>query len=648
MPSTSPLISRLHNQHGRIQGMLSPGKKLNQPGELLHASLSPLASDFAGRKFRLAARRMRSLDPGKLGQTLSGGLTSLSNDILNKFAEIQKISHFNPGKPRRESIWSSLETPLPDTQLSRQETSLESDVMRSGSIIQKMSTVPRPGQSLDSFKDQVQKQPHPKKPSFDKKQVIDKNTRRFSQVQEITPGQKLTSPERPAVPLKSDETQPPVIQDRETPEKGTIQPQPDPTVSIPEKPVATPRAETPVSRTPDKESSSLEMPLPDKSRTSQPAVRVDKKTPPQSGSKDSPVAQPHQRPIKAEEKIVHPPQAQIPIQENEILKAVPIVKKPPVQAELKKAQPVKKEQKEPQKPVARPTLKNKPDTSAAPVRPVIQRQSDADFPPSAPVRPVIQRQPDADFPPSAPVRPAVQQPSQTSAPSVKLKLPAPPAPDETDSGRPGLPLLQNIDYRQNASRSLRVIASDQMKPAAQPRLIHPEDKSLLIRSKHRTTSNESSHPGRSAKKDPAPFQKQDQPFSPSRIPDSLPLYMPHQSLVSQAPIPHNLLPISMPLASPVAATPLARQAPESEAVSSPVPSQVAQISRPTPALAKTNNTIQRTWEGHTPPSPHSSGESAEDTGRSESTDLQALAENVFPFVKRILEIEADRSSGKLR
>jgi hypothetical protein len=123
--------------------------------------------------------------------------------------------------------------------------------------------------------------------------------------------------------------------------------------------------------------------------------------------------------------------------------------------------------------------------------------------------------------------------------------------------------------------------------------------------------------------------------------------MPQSRLVPQAPIPQNLSPIPMPHASPSAAPAPVKQAPKSEPAISPVNSQVSQVPRPTPTLARTNNTIQRTWEGHTPPAQSSSGGSTQDNDRSESTDLQALAENVFPYVKRILEIEADRSSGKL-
>jgi hypothetical protein len=668
MPSNNLVISRLQNQRSRIQGMLTPGKKHRQPGASAHAPLSPVASDFAGRKFQLAAQKMRSLDADKLGQTLSGGLTSLSSKIQNKYSEIQKIIHINPRSSGREGIWSPVETPLSvESHSARQESSAEPGVMYSGSVIQKMNIVPKPGQSLDSFKEQVQSRPQLKKSPVDKKPVITQDTRRFSRVQEITPGQKFVPSDLPAAPVRSDEAQPPQIQEKETPGPATIQSQPDTSVSMTEKPVIKSRAETPLpepsmpSKTfqtpeipaqPVKKSSQSEMPLREKHRSSPSLTRSEQQTLPETRPSDSPGVQPAIKPQDdldtrfPERQVEQMPQAQLPVQEKEILKALPVVKKKPVQDELKKALPVKKAQKEPQKPVARPTLKSTPEAPAASVRTAIQRQPDADVYPSVPVQPITQPPTDADLPAVALTRRSEKKP-QIPALSDK-KLTTLPATSHTDSSTPEMPLQQNISYRQNASHAIRAIAPDQMKPVTLPSLVIREDAPLLTRSKYRPALSEGSLPGLPTHQDSSFSPKQIQPGSSSRIPvDAMPMDPPHRT-VSQAPALQNLAPIPMPLALPLAAPAPVKPSQTNEPVTSPVQSQVEQTSRTSPGVPKTNNTIQRAWEGHSPPSQKSSGKSAGDNGRSESTDLESLAENVFPYVKRILEIEANRSSNKLR
>ena len=670
MTSTNPVISRLQNQHSRTQGMLSPGKKQRQPGGLLHAPLTSVAADFAGRKFQLAAQKMRTLDAGKLRQTLSSGLTSLSTEIQSKFADIQKIIHINPGASREDTIWSSVETPFPDSQPfpARQETSDEPGVMRSGSIIQKMNMIPKPGQSLSSFKNQVQKQPRITKTLIEKKPVIGQNVRRFSQVQEVITGQKQTLPEIPAIPVNTDETQTPAIQAKETPGTATIQSQPDTSVSGTEKPVITSRVEAPLSKPFESPKSPVihnlppEMPLREKPRSSEPVIRAEQHNPVEIQSTESKNVQPakrsHEEAILPKSQTEQPPQAQLPVQEKEILRALPVVKKPPVQEELKKALPVKKEQEQPKIPVARAVIKSRKDAPVSSIRPIIQRQPEADVSPSAPVRAVIQQPMDTELPIATPVRPVTQQPtdadlppvahflstqqqSQTTDPSVKF--PAPPAPAETDAGRPEMPLRQNIGYRQHASRAVRAINPDQMIPVSPPSLIHREETPLLTRFKHFPATTQGSRPEFSTKNDPLPLQKQDHPGSASMASAALPMNLPSRQ-VSQIPTRQNFSPIPMPLTPP---TPVVA-APKVKPAISPVQPQVSQAPRTSSAVPKTNNTIQRAWEGHTGPSQNTSEESEGSNNRAESTDLQALAENVFPYVKRILEIESERSSGKLR
>ena len=64
------------------------------------------------------------------------------------------------------------------------------------------------------------------------------------------------------------------------------------------------------------------------------------------------------------------------------------------------------------------------------------------------------------------------------------------------------------------------------------------------------------------------------------------------------------------------------------------------------------NVVQRQWEEHSGVEGQGSGgassQGTDDNGDSSPLDLEALAEDVFPYVKRILEIESNRISGNFR
>ena len=71
-----------------------------------------------------------------------------------------------------------------------------------------------------------------------------------------------------------------------------------------------------------------------------------------------------------------------------------------------------------------------------------------------------------------------------------------------------------------------------------------------------------------------------------------------------------------------------------------------------PAIARATNVVQRQWEEHSGVEGQGSGgassQRADGNGEDSPLDLEALAEDVFPYVKRILEIESNRISGSLR
>jgi len=69
---------------------------------------------------------------------------------------------------------------------------------------------------------------------------------------------------------------------------------------------------------------------------------------------------------------------------------------------------------------------------------------------------------------------------------------------------------------------------------------------------------------------------------------------------------------------------------------------------PSAQAAGAQNTIQRLWEEHSPlePSQTGGGAQASETGQPAGPDLAQMAEEILPMVKRLLEIEAERS-GRL-
>ena len=145
MTFASDLVSRLEQRRSRIQGMLSPGSS-KLTGEGTNASLSPVANDFAGRKFQLAAKKMRVLGEGSIKPLLSSTGSSLGSDVLSKFQAIEKIIHINPKTIQDNSTWSEVEAILPggSNRSVRETPQPEGGILRQGSIIQKFKTTPGP------------------------------------------------------------------------------------------------------------------------------------------------------------------------------------------------------------------------------------------------------------------------------------------------------------------------------------------------------------------------------------------------------------------------------------------------------------------------------------------------------------------------
>ena len=189
MSASDPLVTHLQQNSSRIARMLTPGKKSDQAQS--PANFSPVAADFAGRKFQLAAQKMRILNADRMGHVLPADKPQIGSEIKARFAHVNQLLHLPTKTSNSSSNWSKVDMTVPrGGSPEKPQVSNDPGSMSAGSVIPRMSTFPKPGQSLDSFKDQVQRnqptrKPAPVAPKIPRPAPKD---RLFSRVQEMTPG----------------------------------------------------------------------------------------------------------------------------------------------------------------------------------------------------------------------------------------------------------------------------------------------------------------------------------------------------------------------------------------------------------------------------------------------------------------------------
>jgi hypothetical protein len=664
MASTNLVISRLQEQRSRIHNMLSPGLQ-RQLGDSSHAPLSPVAPEFAGRKFQLAAKKMRVLEPRRLGQFQPESVIPLNTEIQNKFREPQKLIHIHPQRSRDTSIWSSVDTPLPGTTVS--EGPAEPGVLRQGSIIQKMSTTPKPGQSLESFKQQIQSQSQHSQPkAAAKRPAIDANARRFSRIQEISPEQKTKAPKVNAASTVPEVPEPPVGQTAVEPETAVPQPESTPEESAlsPEKTEATqkPKAEPPkakpsVQRQVDQTPEELPLPRsgiepPASKPSEEPAEKVvrpeEQEETPAAKAEDKAATQPGQvssetpeirqlAPEVLQDKESAPEMAEQPPAESRMAAssqapadevqppkaAIPVKKEPSTpktEFPLKKALPPKKEEPTITSPTAR--VQRQPEESVPSAQVLVVKDERAEFD-------------EVSSTPTEVVETGSQMPDQ---PEAESQLP---------SENPEMPLQHQITYRQKAPKAVRAIEPEQLKPSVAPMLIHRVDEPLFMPVKHRSDATVDQ---RTETPSPSQFLSQtrtERSVSALREPQALPMDLPYEV----APQTSSVSRLSMPVVLTPPESDTTRKMQQPEQPTAPIQSDVTQQQPTVTGQSKASNVVQRLWEEHKELRGRRVGSqsSSQQSDRSEAEqsvfDLEALAEDVFPYVKRILEIEANRSSS---
>jgi hypothetical protein len=203
MTTSNPVITHLAQNSSRISRMLTLGQKSSQAQTA--GDLSPIASNFGGQKFQLAAQKMRVLDLQKMGRNLPSQQhkPQIGTEIQAKFADSANLLHLSERPSSSTGNWARVNMVYPNTnpvERSQHQVPEEPGILRQGSVIQKFSPFPAPGQTVESFKAQVQREApnrivSTRKPTTPPPARVGPRDRLFSRVQEITPDSK--EPETP-------------------------------------------------------------------------------------------------------------------------------------------------------------------------------------------------------------------------------------------------------------------------------------------------------------------------------------------------------------------------------------------------------------------------------------------------------------------
>lgn len=663
----SQIVNRLQQQRSNIRRMLLPGLHPARIGEQSSAPLSPVQDGIGGAKYQLAARRMRSLDPDRMGLASSESLQTFSREIIQKFQSPEPLLHLAPPSAEPSGVWSAVETIFPVQSRGTREAPPQPGEMRAGSIIPPMPMFPKPGQNIESFKEQIRQRPQaPAKPVEPPRPRIEPKTRLFSRVQEI-PAKKPGQDDQPDIP-------------------ETIQRQPD----MPQPPQHKPDVEPTL---PPALPPAVNAPEPETSQFTPPAL-------PQESTIEQ-AAPPSALPPAPEQD--HPAAVQLPVERKTLEKAQPAKPvdgpvPPHVEQILKKAIPVHQQPKR-DKPtadlpralsVSRSEQKGK--TPSQPVIPAKQDAAEATAKPAPAQQPLLESRKAAvpsvgeekHLPVAEPEPPVEAEPLSTELRSVRPTENEPPGgqpPIETaparqlaDSLQPetpastpsaeGMPLQKQVVSRRKSVAKLKTVTPQRVEPHLNVSTSLHIEKPLLSIQKYRSTSNvvarqpDESNPALSSSQPDALQQLLEylQPAPKSQGAEQKPgvgQQQPASTPAEMSPIPLSLVypprpasPAQQPQPAPQTTTPTS-QPPLSQPVAQKTATPVAPTVRP----ANVRNTIQRRWPEHPEPGDHTVSSGAggasggEQTGAS-APNLDQLAEDVFPYIKRLIENESDRLSSR--
>jgi hypothetical protein len=754
---TDSLIDRIKDKGQQARSLLSPWLRSTGIQESDRAGSFPVSE-----RHRLAARSMRVLDDRKLGSAHPENLLSLSADFSEKMRSFQEMVQFNPKITRETSIWPQVDQVYPSASAEAPREPEQPGVMRTGSVIQKFSMTPRPGQSIEAFKEQAartnQAKPAAARPS---KPALPAQSRLFSRVQEINPkdtGTEIFTEEPQAelplpAPPPSPVPEPPHdASDREEPsgpsifdtvESPTVRETPPPVEepkqpeTLPEFEQAAPKPEPPAPDMPGEASSDkpLHVPAPRPKQEHEPLPPPDSST--QSAA--SPDSGPEVKPSPLARTVDKSSTEHAPLKQARPAGAAGKTSQPAAQARIVR-KPAEGSPDRPAKPAAKTvsTVQRQPDrpkpagsspsgppwrapstplrsaqqVPRLPEQPVSASQTPPvprppDQPASSPLTPVVQREPDpSDSPPETspaekvlparPVTPAVgaAPPQAMSGDDIMpvasrlpraAPIPAVPGPERTpllppgippvtvapastlpELSQPSFPLQNHLVERKRAARALKTGTPETLRaikaaPLVQPRL------SLVSEHKYRyqslaappapvapVRSAASSDPVAFAAGSVLPPEASTESFEPAETTfQALNMTLPALSLAPARASTARPALTAAPVAAPIMPEKQPdRKLAEAKADRSTQERLEAQAEKPerkaheaTIQSAK-GGVVQRRWEEHSGVEASSRIQSASQPSLEvEPVDLDQLASDVLPLVKRLLEIEIERSSG---
>jgi hypothetical protein len=662
MTLSEPLIQRLQNQRQRAGRMLTPGLK-HPAGTGITPRLSPVLSGFGGSKYRKIGESLLSISGKKLGKLQPDSIDTLSSSLPQKFSNNRSLLHIQPQTNTGKNVWSEVEKVFPSqTAAGTPETPPQPGEMRQGSIIQKFEMTPRPGQSIDAFKKQVEnapKQVPAREPAAKKKLAT--NYRLFSRVEEIPDKQ------RPIDSTPSAE--PPTAASNNGPESASppvassspvVQRQPEKTGPL--------KADLPsvpsVKQTPLPENTAEDINAHRSTRAITSTSQDAKETQPPS----LPLAKSSQRKTTAETKIVqdnekkvpsalsHPKQAlqenrsEIPPTQNAsvlpVLQATPATRKnslagPQIPRAMSASPQIA--QRQPEKPEALSnTAGSSPITDPAKFEP--EKTERLGTQPEGPTSSPNSFVPDE----RKPIFPAFSQSKKETDSTGKAAVSSPVSPSVPSVPATVETPLKKYMARRAQPTQARFLNPEQMKPlvsSPKPAVAHP---ALVQRQKDTSHPHENSQPSG--------------PVTAQHLPAKLPLPLPQTTSAKSADLtlvrntssassfaaskPNAISAINTPaptVPQPVLMPSLPARPAEPY---SPVQPVIAPTSTtaPAPAPGSAANIVQRTEDK---PEAATQPDKKNEDGQT-SMDLDRLARDVMPRVKRILEIELERQAGFFR
>jgi hypothetical protein len=689
----NPLAQRVKAHKKQAQGMLTPGLSA-AVRTLPTRGLPAIFTHFSVGKAKEASTQMRILDHRRMGNVQTQTGKEFAQAIPQKFEQVQKLLHINPAVSREETIWNEMEKTLPSQGGARSyEEPVQPGEMRAGSVIEKFSVFPKAGQSIDSFKKQAATLPKPAatRRATTPKPGLDPKTRLFSSVQEVTSSQQPVQTEIPQRPPQ----QPATVK------KEPAQPKAD---TAPARPIERPPAAT----EPDNEAILKDLIAAMDGKKAEPAAEekkpLEQPLAKKAISQRKPLAKPATSTPKADAPVLESKEPAQPKAQAKAVPSAPSTQKAAAPSAEKPTQPVAKRtapatvQRKLDTPVAKPTAKATAAKQEA--KPAAKSLAKPVEKPAITQAPPSQAKPPADIlsaqptrkpePPAAPVQAASQQPVKEapalspkaespveektahSAPPAKAEVveaPQPPAPSE-------MPLHRKIQARREAPKAIKALRPETVRPAEIKPIITPPSQPMIAREKYQRSETTASVPAQEAPLQQPPRSSVITPSDKTTASPTLPAgfdelsnaFAAQQKTTPTPPAPmrDGRPALSMALAKlPRMAPPPVPQMMDENAQ---LPPELLQAQkRPAPSQAEKQDSLPESEPMLPMPgsrrltSPISAtstkvvqrlpDDATSDTGASEQEpelNLDQLAEELLPYVKRILQVEAERTPGRLR